>query len=499
MERRQVSHRRTLTACLVGWSLLGLVPTSAAAQEIERFRISQAHTRLPEVAAYLDVVDAAGSPARTLDEVTATLGDEELAVESLSPFETSGEGVAYLFLVDVSKSLRQAQFDQIRAALERWISELTAADRAAILTFGESCQVAADFTADREALRTVLTGLGPTDQETQLHLAFERALELGRRLDPDLPTRRVIVVLSDGRDEGSGLTTEDVARLIEQQPLPIYAIGYSRLPERERRRHLDVLNRFARLSGGVFFPGDEDSLGEVYDGIRQAVRRVWVARFSCPTCQGDGRIHRFQINVTAGGRVFSEGMSLRLLPGPRPEPELPPVPEPRRWWMLAAAGGSLLLLSAILIWWWLARRRSEAEAAEEEDVVVPELEPGAGEWGAAASEDDAEAPGIGGEDSGLNLQLVVVRGRIPGRAYPVRLVRRCVVGSDGDNDLVLADEDGVEDRHFELTAEGRELWIRDLTRQRTTSVNGVPIAGPFHLEKGDLILAGRTELRIVFS
>ncbi len=494
-----MTPRVTATALLglVGWLLSG---TPAAAQDVATVRVSQAYARLPEVVAFLDVLDADENPAQAPDQVTATMQDQDLVLDELVAFEQSGEGVAYVFLVDISQSLRRQQFDQIRSAIEHWISGLNDTDRAAILSFGDNVQVVHDFTSDQEALRTALQGLGPTDLNTQFHLALSRALEVGRRQDPDLPTRRVIVILSDGKDEGSGLTEEDVVGMLHEDPLPIYAIGYSRLSRAERRRYLDVLHRFVQLSGGIFSEGTDESLDEVYDRIRQAIRRVWLARFTCSTCRADGRIHPLLVTAEDSGKVFPANLNVRALPGQRPSVE-PEVEEPAAtfkdrwlWWILIAAGVAML---ALLGWFFWSRRQPEWEEPEEEiaaeaPALPREIEPEPP--GVEPAADEAVEPAVGVR----TLRLIVVRGRTPGQSYDVELRQRCVVGTEPGNDLVL-EEEGLEPHHFELYPEGRGLWIRDLTRQRKTSVNGVPIAGPFQLERGDLILAGRTEMRVVFE
>ncbi len=480
------------------WILLcgGLWP--AGAQEVERVRLTQVHVRLPQVTVYLDAVDRAGQGAADLDQVTATLGDDRLLLENLEPFAGSGEGIAYVFLVDVSRSLASEQFEQMRAALARWISDLTPDDRAAILSFGDGCRSEADFTADREALNKALATLGPTDETTSLHLALERALELGHRQDPGLPSRRVAVVLTDGRDEGSGLSAEDVARRIGEQPMPIYAIGYSRLQPANRQRYLDVLHRFAQLSGGLFVAGDQGSIDSHYAALRQAVQRVWVARFACANCLADGDSYRFQINVGVSGAVFTAGIDVRLLPQslppapPAPPPPAAPAEEPRQWWLVG--GGGAVLLLALILWRW-SRRRGDVESSAETERLDLHLQPdGEGDNAPDVATEPEPAP-----SGGMEIQLVVVRGRKPGRVYAAHVAERCAAGSDDSNDIVLAREDGVEPRHFELFREARELWIRPQTRHSTTSVNGVPTAGRNHLESDDLILAGNTELRIVFD
>ncbi|MEM7048690.1 MAG: VWA domain-containing protein [Acidobacteriota bacterium] len=294
------------------------LPMAATAQSAHSLILSHARQTgdlPPRLQVYLDVVDDEGRAVTAIapPQLTGTLGQERLDLDRLRPFDATGEGVGYLFLVDISKSLSEAQFRQIRSALGTWLGDLRPADRAAILAFGDSSRLVVDFTSDVATLRAGLDDLGPTDQRTLLHRALVDALELGRQRDQQIPGRRVLVVLTDGKDEGSGLLPEDVLTKLRQDPMPIYAIGVSKLPTAEQQRYLEVLHRFASNSGGAFYTGSE-SFEDQYGEIRDAIRRVWVAEMSCAGCRVDGESYRLQLQLEHSGRRLSQGTDLRLLP-----------------------------------------------------------------------------------------------------------------------------------------------------------------------------------------
>ena len=171
---------------------------SATGQNEPRLMINQASADLPSVNAYFDYLDDAGQP---LDEppttVEGSLGTEVLDLVSVDRFDRTGEGVSYLFLVDVSKTLSEKEFAEMRAALRTWVDELAEEDRAAIVSFGQGVKTRQSFTSDRDAFVAAAEGLGPTDDFTHLYPAIRDALLLYRDRARSLPGRRVIIVLSD--------------------------------------------------------------------------------------------------------------------------------------------------------------------------------------------------------------------------------------------------------------------------------------------------------------
>ena len=240
------------------------------------------------------------------------------------PFSAIQHGIAYVFLVDISKSLSSDLFQQMVGGIEIWVAGMSELDRAAIIAFGDSSRLIVDFTDSRSELLAGLESLGPTDNETLLHQALADALDLNRRLDVDLPGRRAVVIFSDGKDEGSALVAEDMLARLRDDGSPVYAIGYSRLRDpAERRTYLNLLQRLASNSGGAFFATEKTRFAEAYESIRQTIRQVWITDFLCAECRADGGLHRLQVQVTLDEHVLSSGGSVRLLPlvkkaGPAP-------------------------------------------------------------------------------------------------------------------------------------------------------------------------------------
>ena len=294
------------------------VAGAAGAQRLALSQVVQKDSSPPALRAYLDLLDNSGQAVSIFSSANlqATLGADPLETLSVEPFVDSGEGVAIVFMVDISASLDAQQFAEIRLAIESWLDRLRGIDRAALIAFGSTSRLLVDYTADFARVRNALRELGPTDRDTLFNRALLDALELGERVDGDLPGRRAVVVLTDGRDEGSSIAFDDVLDRVKQDPLPIYTIGHSRLAEPERGRHLDVLKRLSANSGGVFFEARSTAFAEAYSSIDRAISRVWAVDLACARCVADGSARRLQVNVSVGNRVLTEGRDIRLLPPP---------------------------------------------------------------------------------------------------------------------------------------------------------------------------------------
>lgn len=457
----------------------------AAAQPVS-LSLSQTWSDGPSVTFCLNPRGPDGMPVRTAGaEVTAAAAGRLLKASGVRGFVASGEGVAYLILADVSASIRPAQFEEVRKAMANFAAGLRKVDRMALITFGDEVRVALDFTADQERIRKELDALKPTAPLTKLHLALSRALELGQRADPGLPRRRAIVVLTDGKDEGSGLSLEDLLQSIRTAGIPVYAIGSSRMGETEKKRYFDQLRRLAANSGGDFFEASP-SLEQSYETMRESVTGGLLAVFDCGGCPRPGRPEPWTVTVKVPGKVLTASKDVLLPPLPAsakatPRPAAPPAP----WWRSGVLWFVLVGLAAVVVVVMRMLRRGKAGSPAAPPVM---------ESPAAPAEQPAPAEG-----KGVALELVTMHGMKRGETRKFLLTDLAVAGRDAQCHLPLEKETSLEGKQFELSLSNGLVVIRDLSTSRNTSVNGVPIRGAHPLSSGDVIGAGGAEFRLLIA
>jgi len=520
--------RRLLAALAVLTGSFAMPSTGA----IRSFEISQ--TALLDgdptaLRSYARVLDELNEPVFHLEgtSISATLGAHDLDLVGVQAFHQSGQGVAYIFLVDISRSLSDHEFALIQESLENWMTGLRPQDRAAILAFGDESRLVVDFTNEVDRLRESIKVLGPTDDSTALFEALYDGFELARRRDPDLPGRRVLIVLTDGRDEGSGWSLEDTLAVLRDDPVPIFAIGLSRIRNpAERSRYLQVLRRLATNSGGAFFEGSTASLTTTYSAIREAIHNVWVLDFSCPECIRDGRSYRLQANLSDGERVLSDGQAIRLLPSagsvgnretkaatlepeaaaeaPSEPPGAEPPPEtlpqtgaspPSSW---AWAWLALPILAAIAAGWLVWNRRSSAPKPPGIDVDSP---PPVGpvEPATHLSAGDIVTSRPPRPIKLRVVRLIVVRGKNPGSQYSVTLLESAVAGARSTCDCVLIEEPGISPEQFELSQRDGNVFVRNLSTDNPTLIDGLPIEGGQRIQSEALLGTRDFIVRVIFG
>ncbi len=500
---------------------LGNAPAGAAVRSFELSQTALLEASPTAIRSYARVLDERNEPIFQLEgaTITASLGDRELDLRGVESFHQSGEGVAYIFLVDISRSLSDREFALIQRSLENWMISLRTQDRAAILAFGDESRLVVDFTNDAARLRESVSALGPTDGSTVLFEALHDGFELARRRDTNLPGRRVLIVLTDGRDEGSGWSLDDTLSILRQDPAPIYAIGLSRIRDRaDRSRYLQLLRRLATNSGGAFFEGSTETLNDSYAAIREAIHNVWVLDFSCAGCKRDGESYRLQANLSDGERVLSDGQAIRLLPPagpveaegaeaqplePKTRPEaghesLASAPSPS-----GASGWSWLwlalpVLAALAAGWLLWNRRTPEAIPPETDL--DSLPPAAPVKTPSYTTDSGLVTNRPPRPIKLRVvRLIVVRGKNPGKQYSVTLLEKAVVGVRSTCDCVLFDEPGVSPEQFELYQMDGHVFLRNLSKDNPTLVDGLPTENQHRIQSEALVGTRDFIVRVIFG
>ena len=152
------------------------------------------------------------------------------------------ETTRVLFAVDTSGSLRSEDLARAATLVAGVMDALPAGSEAALITFDDDARVAVPWASRHEDLRAALAALRPQGRRTAMNDALFDAARLLR----DAPAvRPAIVLVTDGRDEGSAVELADGLAVAQQAGLPVFTVGVGRVEER-------VLRRIAKLTGGGY-------------------------------------------------------------------------------------------------------------------------------------------------------------------------------------------------------------------------------------------------------
>jgi len=219
--------------------------------------------------------------------------------------ENNSAPVSFAILLDVSGSMRIAdKLDRAKEMIQRLVGLRQKGDDFALFSFSEAeVRVVSEFTTDPAKLLRQLFFLKPEGKTALFDAVSQTTNELLAGKNP----KKAILLFTDGVDNASQLNTKDIERLVQNESVPIYAIGmknaaYTDLSEQERKElSLTALDLLAQASGGqMFLASDDEDLRPIANAIDGELRRQYLLGFQ-PSGEGETRYWPIVVTVKGGG------------------------------------------------------------------------------------------------------------------------------------------------------------------------------------------------------
>jgi len=239
--------------------------------------------------------DKHGRFIKDLKKDEIRLLDEGKPPVRIEAFESeSGLPLRVGLLIDASNSIRDRfRFEQ-DAAVE-FLSQVVRpnSDRAFVIGFDSVSDLTQDYTEDTEALARGVRVLRPGGG-TALHDAVFQACDKLAKAPMHGPSRRAIILLSDGDDNQSRHTREEAIEAALHAEVIIYVIS-TNITDGNKKGD-KILMRYAEATGGrVFFPLRLEEVSTAFAEIQDELRSQYVLAYKPENFESDGRYRAISI------------------------------------------------------------------------------------------------------------------------------------------------------------------------------------------------------------
>lgn len=308
--------KRRLAICLTVLILLAM-STVALAAEYLSIEVTQSAVALPSIKLYTDIYDTNDEKVtREMDAADFEVMVDGVAVNvtSIQPFANSNEGIGYTFLIDISKSLTDEEFDGIKAMLTDWIGQMGNKDQVAIVTFGESVEVVQHFTDNRTDTISEVEALTLTDNSTRFYDGITKALDVTKVIDENLPDRRIIYTITDGQDDYvGGVTKEEVIDTIKEATIPVYALGvFTGNMTDAKEDGLNVLGEIVRASGGTYHQMGAEAYDDILADVQSDIDACYILTLNYEDFEPDGTYHDVYVSFEQDGSKIEDTIQVLM-------------------------------------------------------------------------------------------------------------------------------------------------------------------------------------------
>jgi Ca-activated chloride channel family protein len=222
---------------------------------------------------------------------------EDKTQQEITFFSDDDSPVSVGILFDVSGSMSGDKVRRARDALAHFVQTSHDRDEYFLIGFNSRAQLLMDRTRDGNAVLDKLTFV-----QTKNNTALYDACYLGvERVQRGTHPKRALLLISDGQDNNSRYTFNELRRVLKESDVVLYAIGIlggSDVGSSLGMEGQGILDELAGVSGGkAFYPRSSAEMDDIFEQIALELRHQYSIGYRPPNFVSDGKWHRIKVKV----------------------------------------------------------------------------------------------------------------------------------------------------------------------------------------------------------
>ena len=462
---------------------------------------------------------SAASETLQPSDLTLTLDNDELAVDTVFGHSTVGMGTSWLFLVDTSTVSTRSGDEPVKALLNGLIGGIGEKDNAAILSTGVELD-GIELVENKKTLENMIDSLLKSDP-AKLNATINTALDFLKK-NEDVLARSCVVIISNGENiDADEAELKKLQNAVAKSGATVHTVSFAR-----NYASKDALSCYASISaasiGGLNFQAEIKPKEEIVAGMAEQIfanEQLFRTLKTQPVPENvDGSKLTLTLNASGVQGVYTltagEQLNLRMsrpLPSEKPtqkptidptadptaDPTVAPTdgpipdPDPDDYLVYVLIGVGAIALCAVIIMINAVRK-----GRKQKDVVVP---PAPIDPVGPPDEPDGPVEPEKPEKTGKIRVMLTLLDSNRDAVYTADMVSELLVGRDMTSVKLLLPSDDlkISGTHLVLRYIQGTMFVEDLSRNGT-SVNGQRIQKLTKLRQHDVLTMGVSRFRITW-
>ena len=254
-------------------------------------------TRL--VVLHASVTDRKGKLLTNLDQHAFKIF-ENGQPQQIKVFRREDVPVSLGIVIDDSGSMSTKR-SRVEAAALAMVRESNPQDEVCVVNFNDDAFLDVPFTNDIHKMEQGLARIdsrGGTAMRDALNMSLDYTKEKAKK------DKKVLLVITDGNDNASNVSLENVVRHSNQADTLVYAIGlFTEEEKHEASKARRALNELTSATGGLaFYPKDVNEVQALAVEVARDIRRQYTIYYT-PAIQAlDGSYRQIKVTVEAPGK-----------------------------------------------------------------------------------------------------------------------------------------------------------------------------------------------------
>jgi len=285
-------------ALAIGIAALHGQPAKSAASQ-GTVPVYTSDTRL--VVCHTTVVDKSGKLVTNLKQDAFTVAENDVKQDILL-FKREDIPVSMGLIIDNSGSMRSKRAS-VEAAALALVKDSNPDDEVFIVNFNDDAFIdnpnSKDFLTNVDEMKEALTRIDSRGG-TAMRTAIDKSIEWLKKAHKE---KKVLVVVTDGVDNASDISLEDLVRDARQSDVLIYSVGL--LADEEKRSASSAkrqLNALAEATGGLtYYPKEVSEVDPIAHQVARDIRSQYTIAYKPANDALDGTYRKIKVTVKAPG------------------------------------------------------------------------------------------------------------------------------------------------------------------------------------------------------
>lgn len=254
-------------------------------------------SQYPKIRIYIDVYDANGNLVTNVDRTALQVKEKDstgkvvqVTIDQLHQVFQK-ESVSFSLVLDRSGSMQGTKITDAKAAVLNLIDEIAKKnkDRIEVASFDNYVYLDQEFSTDYPQVKNAVQKIQLGGSTALYDAIYAALLRLDKKTGP-----KCVVAFTDGQENASSYTRQDLLRLANLMNTPVYVIGIGRDVAQN-----DLSDLASRMLGRYYFVDVvnlKTLLTEVYSDIFQRQNNRYALQYTVPDASDPGSARSIEIN-----------------------------------------------------------------------------------------------------------------------------------------------------------------------------------------------------------
>ena len=287
----------------------------------------------PEMTAFISVKNEKGENVSGLAPSlfqTRIDSEEFKGKQSVYQFSMKTEPIDYSILITNNGIMEGEPLDFQKNALIQFVDYMQKDETLSLYTIGDDAVPVFENLTKESIDTSLINKIELSDVQPRI---YDSLVNVIRKVEQKNTRRKIIIILSDGRDQNSRFSKEQLDTILAEKSIPVYSVGFKVLSS----AGLSALNQISEISSGSYLYSSLSKIPNNLKAIRDIINKCYVINYKVKNVKPDNSYHMMEVSINerdSEGKGIQTFYALKL-----------PVPK----WLKVLIVISIVLLLVLLV------------------------------------------------------------------------------------------------------------------------------------------------------